>query len=42
MGVASCLERVPLVMDKPDYRVPFAVRAINDDPAVSGDGGLLA
>ena len=42
VGVASYLERVLLVMDTPVYRVPFAVRAINDDPAVSSDGGLLA
>ena len=40
MGVASYLERVPPVMDTPVYRAP--VRAINDDPVVTSEGGLLA
>ena len=35
------MDRVPLAMDTPLYRV-LAVQAIHDDPAASSDGGLLA
>ena len=42
-GGGEHLERVRTVMDTPVYRArALAVRAIDDDPAVSSDGGLMA